>query len=67
MPGRKQKIATDYADHSVLERIVEACPLADYRGRKVLMIVPDGTRTAPIGLMFHTIHKHLGEIGRAHV
>lgn len=65
MPGRKQKIATDYADHSVLERIVEACPLADYRGRKVLMIVPDGTRTAPVGLMFHTIHEHLGDVTEA--
>jgi nickel-dependent lactate racemase len=65
MPGRNQKVATDYAEDSVLERIVEACPATDYRGKKVLMLIPDGTRTAPVGLMFHAIHEHLGQVTEA--
>jgi len=50
---------------SVADRIAEACPASDYRGKKVLMIVPDGTRTAPVGLLFHTLHEHLGPVTKA--
>ena len=31
-------------------------PAKDYRGKRVLLIVPDGTRTAPIGLCFRAFH-----------
>ena len=50
---------------SVGDRIAEACPASDYRGKKVLLIVPDGTRTAPVGLLFHTLHEHLGAVTKA--
>ena len=50
---------------SVVDRIAEACPASDYRGKKVLMIVPDGTRTAPVGLLFHILHGHLGPVTKA--
>src|SRR4028118_1594955 len=36
------------------------CPLP-LDGKKVLLIVPDGTRTAPVGLMFRIIHELIGE------
>ncbi|MBV9868520.1 MAG: DUF2088 domain-containing protein [Abitibacteriaceae bacterium] len=36
------------------------CPL-QLEGKKVLLIVPDGTRTAPVGLMFRTIYDIIGE------
>ena len=39
-----------------------ACPLEDYRRKRVLVIVPDGTRTAPIGLVFKTLHAHLAGV-----
>lgn len=39
-----------------------ACPESEYRGRKVLLIIPDGTRTAPIGLMFKTLHRLLAGV-----
>ncbi len=52
-------------ESSVVERIAEACPASDYRGKRVLMIVPDGTRTAPVGLLFHTLHEHLGPVTKA--
>ena len=29
--------------------IAQAAPLADFRGQRVILIIPDGTRTAPIG------------------
>jgi len=49
----------------VFEQIVAACPLPDYRGKKLLMIVPDGTRTAPVGSMFQSIFEHLGPVANA--
>jgi len=40
--------------------IVEhACPPANYHGKRICLIVPDSTRTAPVGLMFKTLHAHL--------
>ena len=39
----------------VAEVVAKTCPAAAYRGQKVLLIVPDGTRTAPVGLLFKTI------------
>jgi nickel-dependent lactate racemase len=43
----------------VAEQIAAACPTEDYRDKNVLLLVPDGTRTAPVGMMFHAIHEHL--------
>ena len=40
--------------------VAQACPVEDYRGKKVLLIIPDGTRTAPVGLLFKTLFAHLG-------
>lgn len=49
----------------VAARVADACPLDRYRAKRVLLIVPDGTRTAPIGLLFKTLHAHLGTVTRA--
>lgn len=35
------------------------CPL-ELSGKRVLLIIPDGTRTAPVGLMFKTIFDLIG-------
>lgn len=40
--------------------MAHACPAANYHGKRVLLIVPDGTRTAPVGLLFKTIHEQIG-------
>ncbi|EEF57678.1 lactate racemase domain-containing protein [Pedosphaera parvula] len=45
----------------VAEIVSQACPAKAYKDKKILMIVPDGTRTAPVGLMFQTIFKEIGE------
>lgn len=49
----------------VREQIARALPGADYRGQRVLLIVPDHTRTAPVGLLFKTVFDQLGGIVRA--
>ena len=40
--------------------ISEACPTSEYRGKKVLLIVPDATRTCPLGMLFKGIFDRLG-------
>lgn len=45
--------------------ISRACPTADYQGRRILLIVPDGTRTAPIGLVFRALYEQVGRVARA--
>jgi lactate racemase len=47
-------------DQQVLEVIDEACPLSEYRGKKVLLIVPDATRTCPLGILFKGIFDQIG-------
>jgi nickel-dependent lactate racemase len=50
------------ATAQVADVVAMACPLEAYRHKRVLVIVPDGTRRAPIGLVFKTLHAHLGGI-----
>jgi lactate racemase len=49
-------------DANVVEIVAKALPAADYKGKRVLLIVPDHTRTAPVGLMFKTIFKQIGAV-----
>lgn len=51
---------TSVTPAQVQQLIAQACPVEAFRGRRVLVIVPDGTRTAPVGLMFKTLHAHIG-------
>ncbi|MBM3878301.1 MAG: DUF2088 domain-containing protein [Verrucomicrobia bacterium] len=53
-PG--QSLRADEVAHAV----AQACPAANHRGQRVLLIVPDGTRTAPIGLLFRALFAELG-------
>jgi len=45
--------------------VAGACPAADYRGKRILLIIPDGTRTAPIGTMFKALFAQLGGVTAA--
>jgi len=49
----------------IAERIATAFPEAEYRDKRVLLVVPDGTRTAPVGLMFQTLHGRIGAITKS--
>lgn len=45
--------------------LARACPAEDCRGQRVLAIVPDGTRTAPVGLVFQLLHGQLSGVAAA--
>src|SRR6266545_3576009 len=45
----------------VRDLVEEACPAKEYRDKKVLCIVPDGTRTAPVGSLFQLLYWQIGE------
>ena len=49
----------------VLEVIREACPESEYQGKKVLLIVPDATRTCPLGILFKGIFGQIGTTAAA--
>ena len=40
--------------------IAQACPAKDYRDKKVLLIVPDATRTCPLGMLFAGVFDRIG-------
>ena len=46
--------------NDVSELIAQSCPLDEFRGQRVLLIIPDSTRTCPVGLVFQRLHAHLG-------
>src|SRR5881227_1102033 len=46
----------------VTDVISKTCTPQNYHGKKVLLVVPDGTRTAPVGLLFQTLHHLVGEV-----
>ena len=45
--------------------IAEACPAKDYRGKRVLVIVPDATRTCPLGMIFKGLFEQIGTAAAA--
>jgi nickel-dependent lactate racemase len=49
----------------IREIIRKTCPESDFKDKRVLLVVPDHTRTAPIGMMFKALHQELGKITRA--
>jgi len=51
-------------DDQVHAAVARALPAADYTGQRVLLIIPDGTRTAPVGLLFKAIHAQIGAATR---
>src|SRR5437667_3687527 len=49
----------------VAELLARTCPPENYRHKRVLLIVPDGTRTAPVGLLFQTLHAQIAAATKA--
>ena len=52
------------SDSQAAEIVASACPAKDYRDKKVLIIIPDATRTAPVGLLFKTLFEQIGGVTR---
>ncbi|MBM3848453.1 MAG: DUF2088 domain-containing protein, partial [Verrucomicrobia bacterium] len=64
-PLLAQAIAPDQGSLSAaqISEVVAGClPVEAYRGRKVLLIIPDGTRTAPVGTLFKAVHSRIGHV-----
>jgi nickel-dependent lactate racemase len=53
------------SDAQVGELVAKACPPENYRGKRILLIVPDQTRTAPVGLMFKILHAQIASATKA--
>jgi nickel-dependent lactate racemase len=49
----------------VRQLVSDAAPHAEHRGKKILLIVPDATRTAPVDLFFRALHEQLGTVAAA--
>src|SRR5437016_12406956 len=61
----KTALTCTLTNAQVHDLVAQACPAKDYRDKRVLLIVPDGTRSAPVGLLFQTIHRQMGEVTKA--
>ncbi len=48
----------------VSEWICNHVPQADFQNKRVLLVVPDATRTAPLPLLFKTVHSHLAGVAK---
>lgn len=60
-------IGTGYTDRcltddEVRQIVAQALDPKDFAGRKVIVLVPDHTRTAPVGLFFRLLGEHLGGV-----
>ena len=49
------------SDEDVEQLLGQACSELDVTAKRVLVIIPDGTRTIPLPLMFRLLYKHLGQ------
>lgn len=56
--GSAEETLSDEAVAGMLSSALADAPLA---GLRVLVLVPDGTRSAPIPLMFHSFNEQLAE------
>jgi len=56
--GHTDKLLTEPQVHDL---IAETLTQADLTGKRVLVIIPDSTRTAPIPLLFRLFHELLGD------
>ncbi len=53
------------SEQEVRDLVATALAKAKLDGKRVLVIIPDSTRTAPLPQMFHLFHKYIGESAAA--
>src|SRR5688572_30798338 len=49
----------------VRQTVAQTCSPEAYKGQRVLMIIPDGTRTSPVGLLFKSVFEQIGAQARS--
>ncbi len=55
-------VGSKVSETQAAQLVAQALPVANYQGKKILLIVPDHTRTAPVGLLFKSIFAQIGAI-----
>ncbi|MGH7129304.1 MAG: lactate racemase domain-containing protein, partial [Planctomycetaceae bacterium] len=55
------------SDDAVRQWIAANVPAAEFHNRRVLMIVPDATRTAPLPLLFDALREQLSDAAKLDV
>lgn len=55
---------TTLSPEAIREWIASRIPTADYEGQRVLLIVPDSTRTAPLDVIFPALRQLLSPVAR---
>lgn len=50
------------SEHEVRSWIAAKVPAEEYRDKRLLVVIPDGTRTAPLPLLFSALADHLGPV-----
>ena len=58
--SKKASDGASVTPDQVREVVAQACPAKDYKGKRILLIVPDATRTAPVGTLFKAVHEQIG-------
>lgn len=65
MQTNAERLPSPVTEAQVASLIATTCPATAYPDKRVLLIVPDGTRTAPIGLVFKALHREIGQTAKA--
>src|SRR5215471_18548955 len=60
--AQSAKPGTGLTSNEVPGVVSRACAPEAYRSKRVLLIVPDGTRTAPVGLLFQALHCPIADL-----
>ncbi len=59
--GEKKVLSQD----DVLKVISAALPVEDYRNKRIILVIPDHTRTAPVGMVFKLVYEQIGTVAKA--
>ena len=62
LPAKCEPASRRVSALQAAEVVAQSCLQEDYRRKRVLVIVPDGTRTAPIGVIFKALFSRIGGV-----
>ncbi len=65
LPGVTNTSLTSLTSAEIDAIILDALPTNRNRDKRVLLIVPDATRTAPVGTLFKALYSHIGAASHA--
>ena len=60
MVAGKGAVTQTLTEDDVRQLVAQACAQLSVDGKRVLVIIPDGTRPAPIPLLFRLFYEQLG-------